>query len=616
VIVPMRMVAVLCVQREAERALVALRELGVVHLLPGRPPEGGDLDAARQQLARLERALQQLPATAAAPALALGGDADALAADALAAEALALLAERRELDKAAADLQAERAPYAPFGDFDPEQARALAAQGLALRLYALPARGPLPVPAAGAVLQVVHRDRNLRAAVLVGPADAGLPLRELPLPARSLAAGERQLAAHAARRQQLDARLLAIAAARPRLRARAAAQQETVEMLAAAAGMRREEPVAWLAGACPLPALPRLEAAARMHGWAVIAREPGADDPVPTLLQSPRWVQQVHAVLRMLGITPGYAEPDSSALLLVFLVLFAAMLIGDAGYGALLLAATLVRRGPASQAQRLIRTIGVATIGWGTITGAWFALPTSTLPPLFLRLRWSWLADPDDARTTTQHVMLLCFVLGAVHLSIAHLWAFVRAGRTLAALAQLGWIASTWTMFAIARTMVLGAEFPPWMAAVGAGGVLMITLFMTPIGKLKDEWFNHVMLPLSLVSNFVDVVSYLRLFAVGTAGFAVAQSFNGMAANAAAGGGLGLVVAALIALFGHSLNLALCAMGVLVHGVRLNTLEFSAHLGLQWNGVDYRPFARRTAAAAAPSLAPGPTTSEERPWTQ
>jgi V/A-type H+-transporting ATPase subunit I len=165
-------------------------------------------------------------------------------------------------------------------------------------------------------------------------------------------------------------------------------------------------------------------------------------------------------------------------------------------------------------------------------------------------------------------------------------------------------------MFAIARHMVLGEHMPSPMWTVLAVGTALIVLFMTPIAKFKDEWFNHVMLPLSLVSNFVDVVSYLRLFAVGVAGFEVAKAFNNMAADAASGGGFGYATAALIAVFGHSLNLALCAMGVLVHGVRLNTLEFSAHLGLQWNGFSYRPFARRL-AALTPRLDPSGTTNPE-----
>jgi len=128
-----------------------------------------------------------------------------------------------------------------------------------------------------------------------------------------------------------------------------------------------------------------------------------------------------------------------------------------------------------------------------------------------------------------------------------------------------------------------------------ASGVLIV-LFMTPVGRLKAEWFNHVMLPLSIVSNFVDVVSYLRLFAVGTASFAVAAAFNEMALGDVRGLGSG-IVAAFVLFFGHTLNILLAAMGVLVHGVRLNTLEFSSHVGMQWTGVPYRPFAREGAHA-------------------
>jgi len=108
--------------------------------------------------------------------------------------------------------------------------------------------------------------------------------------------------------------------------------------------------------------------------------------------------------------------------------------------------------------------------------------------------------------------------------------------------------------------------------------------------KIKSEWFNYAVLPLSIVSNFTDVVSYLRLFAVGTAGFAVASAFNGMAAEAGAGGLVGGLGAALILFFGHALNILLSTMGVMVHGIRLNTLEFSGHIGMQWTGRHYRPF--------------------------
>jgi len=611
VIVPMQLVTVICRQRDAAAALEQLRDLGVLHLLPQQVRASSRLDRAQKQRDRITEALALLPADRAHADR--GHRTRGADLDAVVTEVLELGSERRALEQLRAELAAERLQLLPFGDFDPAAMAQLRQHGIALRLYQLHGKGDLPPAPEGCALEVLGRTATTATAVLVGPPAAALPstalaVREVPPPARSLSAIENEIAANTARCAEIETRLRTLAVFQPGLTAHSLALAEEIEMLQARAGMNEEPDLCWLGGACPAGLIPQVEAAAANHGWALHVREPGPDDAVPTLLRSPGWVKQIHSVLQMLGITPGYAEPDSSALFLLFLVVFAAMLIGDAGYGTLLLIATFViaRGRPAPQPVRLLRTIACATIGWGAITGTWLAIPTL---PAFLDLpRIEWLTGPDPI-TARNHVMLLCFFLGAVHLTVAHGWAFLRSWQSLPALAQLGWIACTWFMFAIARHMVLGEHMPSLMWTVLAVGTGLIVLFMTPIAKFKDEWFNHVMLPLSLVSNFVDVVSYLRLFAVGVAGFEVAKAFNTMAVDAAAGGGSGWVFAALIAIFGHSLNLALCAMGVLVHGVRLNTLEFSAHLGLQWNGFSYRPFARLTALAARPD--PSGTTNSE-----
>ena len=103
---------------------------------------------------------------------------------------------------------------------------------------------------------------------------------------------------------------------------------------------------------------------------------------------------------------------------------------------------------------------------------------------------------------------------------------------------------------------------------------------------------NHFMVPLNVISNFGDVLSYLRLFALGIASVEVAGAFNTMAQTGGFGDPLRGFGAALILLVGHTLNVGLCALSVLVHGIRLNALEFSMHLGLEWTGFEYRPFAR------------------------
>jgi V/A-type H+-transporting ATPase subunit I len=202
-----------------------------------------------------------------------------------------------------------------------------------------------------------------------------------------------------------------------------------------------------------------------------------------------------------------------------------------------------------------------------------------------------------DWLTEERNVIGLTFAIGATHLTLAHLWNAVRYANTLRALAELGWVATTWTMYLLARQLVLGDRFPAAAWPVFGVGVALILAFTTPWRRLRREWFGHAVLPLSLVNNFVDVVSYVRLFAVGAASFAVAGAFNELAAGIGLGGPVGGVLAALVLFFGHALNVLLAAMGVLVHGVRLNTLEFAGHLGLPWTGHDYRPFAHRASGA-------------------
>lgn len=605
-IVPMVKLAVVCLDKDRDATLVHLRDLGVLHVTPTRAPAGADLDAVRRQLEQVRGAVALLPPLAVAePPTEVAPAAPDLDAALRTVEIVhRLTGKRRELEQEATHIEGERAALAPFGNFDPEQARALRAHGVALRLYQFSAKGAVPNVPAQASLTVTGTTSGTTSAVLVGPLDATLAARELPLPARSLAALQQEVARIARETGAIAAEFSSLQPMRAAMQSAQIKLEDDLQLLEARAGMGASARLTWVAGFCPQPALAAVEAAARTHAWALTVSTPTADDAVPTKLESKPWVRQVHAVLDMIGITPGYGEADVSPVFLVFLVLFAAMLIGDAGYGALIvLGAVLARkkwhRAPA-QAFHLLRSVGVATIVWGVLTGTYFAIPH--VPAVLDALRVEWLAGSDKA-AATKHVMLLCFFLGAVHITLAHVWAALRCGKSLVVLAQLGWIATTWCMFFVAKTMVLGDAFPGAMIGVTIAGIAAIVLFMTPRKLLRTEWFNHVMLPLNLVSNFVDVVSYLRLFAVGTAGVAVASAFNDMAARIGAGGGLSLVAAALIAIFGHTLNLALCAMGVLVHGVRLNTLEFSAHLGLQWSGVPYRPLQRRAGAQPAAASA-------------
>jgi len=216
------------------------------------------------------------------------------------------------------------------------------------------------------------------------------------------------------------------------------------------------------------------------------------------------------------------------------------------------------------------------------------------LPRYASALEVAWVNDRDN-------LIDLCFLIGAVHLSFAHVWNAVTLGRERAwtkVPAQVGWLVVVWSMFFIARQAVLGRGMPWYLLYLLLAGILLVAVFMKTPKELKGGWIDHALLPLTMINNFVDILSYIRLFAVGYASIAVLATFNDIAASIGFDSVLTAVGASLVLLFANALNIVLAGLGVLVHAVRLNTLEFSTHKGLAWQGHNqYTPFAGRREAA-------------------
>ena len=187
--------------------------------------------------------------------------------------------------------------------------------------------------------------------------------------------------------------------------------------------------------------------------------------------------------------------------------------------------------------------------------------------------------------------MQLTFIIGVVHLSVAHLITVFRKMNSLTALAEIGWVLILWAVFFVANNIVLGKELSSATMPLLIVGAMLVILFANfQKNVLKGILATLGNLPLSIISSFSDIVSYIRLFAVGLATFIVASNFNTIAIGSGINSMVSGIIAAIVLLIGHSINLALCGMSVLVHGVRLNMLEFSGHSGIQWSGKPYEPF--------------------------
>lgn len=588
-IVEMQKITILVSARDRDAALGRLRELGVVHVHAIKTPAADALQAIEVEMANVGRCLQLVAAYADGSQVADPGPAAACVED-----ILALAQERDELRRELAENQGYDRWFEEWGAVSLASLQALRQAGIGVRFYVADKKGMKDLPA-DLILQVVKEDEKgvHLAHFSEGPAER-LDFREDPMPQVEVGPMRVRMAEIEAKLAEVDAKLQKFAGVGDSLLAHREALAQRLEFSKVKHGMGEAGPIAYLQGFCPTEEVEVVKKAAGEVGWAYAIQDP--DDPreVPTQVRTSKWVRIIQPVFSFMGTVPGYEEYDISFWFLLFFGLFYAMLVGDGGYGLVFLLATLYVRRKAKDAPgepfALMYVLSVATIIWGAISGTWFGMQ-SIFQIESLAFLKGLVIEPISSMGGDQNFMMyLCFLIGAIQLSIAHGLIAARLIKSPVALSQVGWIGIIWALFFVAGKLVLGKPFPDFgmpLLLVSLGLVLFFANFQKNI--LKGALTTLGNLPLSVISAFSDVVSYLRLFAVGFATFIVASSFNGMAAEAGTGV-IGGLIAAVILFLGHGINIILALMAVVVHGIRLNMLEFSGHLNMQWSGKPYRPF--------------------------
>lgn len=523
------------------------------------------------------------------------------------------IARKKELEAARSSAVTEADKLREWGDFDPAQLHWLAEQGWKLHFYRVDKKTLAALAADPDVrfikLAPVGKMDTLAVLGPLPPAYSGI---EFPLPAKGLAELEQQAADCTSGIAQCDAVLKGAAKYIPSFHQQMLKTQNEVEYSAVSNTAQQDEGLVWLSGYLPESSVAAFKAAAAQHGWAWAMDDPAdEDEQVPTKVRYNKLTRLMIPIFDILGTVPGYREYDTSFWFLGFFTLFFAMIIGDAGYGCLFLlcAAGLTLKDkkagkPAGNTALLLWVLSIATIVWGSLTGTWFGLEGAMHVPLLRSLVIPAFANyPEyfNVSTTQQQntIMKFCFILGTVQLSLACVMNIRRKlkSRDLSLMADVGWLCSICALYFVVLFLVIGAEVDliPAACAVGVGFVLVVCFGgMSPDKSfsqgLKAGLGNTFTEFLNTISAFGNIMSYIRLFAVGMASLAIAQSFNNMAAGF---DGPLLILGALIMLIGHALNIVMGLLSVVVHGVRLNLLEFSGQLGMEWAGIAYDPFKTR-----------------------
>lgn len=542
-IVKMLHLDLLCVAAEVDSTLEGLRSLGAVHL-DLSSAQGAEVSSAKGDAADAEKAVRFI--------LKARGKGAKGSVRRTISEVLDLQKSLDDKKDSLEDLNREIAKYEPFGDFDPELAKKLLDRGIDLAGVA-----ELPEILPPKRLSVMKSD----AAELKSSIEADIS---------GLAATDEK----------------AIVASFPEL-------AERIAFAAARELMLESGAVSVISGWIPARRLDDLKKTASKEGWGLLTREAESGEDPPTLIEPPKLFRPMRALFEGLGIAPAYTESDVSVPFMCYFSLFFAMLVGDGAYGSIFLLGTLAMRKKLPRSWFVLLTVfSASTVIWGVLSNTWFG---AQIPALASLPTVQWLADPSY-----HNMMLLCFTIGVSHLMLARLWNGVCRLPDSTAIAEFGWAGILLFMYLVTNSIVgIFPAIPQWGFYMFYASLAGVFLFSVKPSELKTRGAELGMLPLNIMSALGDIISYVRLFAVGLASVKVAENFNSMATGLVAGADemwvKALMAVAMVAILviGHALNLAMAGLSILVHAVRLNTLEFSNHKGVSWSGTAYSPFKRK-----------------------
>lgn len=585
-IVPMKKVTLLALGAEQDEALTALRALGVMQVETIRGTSSENAQQLAEEFAEAARITGELEKLLRENGGVVPQGRQCSGAEAL-EEAADLLEKRDRFAGELENIRQRQRALAVWGEFNRDTLTALEAKGIHVHLCCgnekqFEAAAELeevncrPVSEdSGRIFFLVTTLRDLEPDALpefrLGEEDNPPELRrraeELELKLKAIG-------------EELNALLASLPAAQRRVQT----LDSELEYVRVHDSLAEHGAVVSLSGFVPEPEIEKLRAAAREHGWGLLITDPEPGDAVPTLLKESKFSRIISPLFQFLGISPGYDEIDVSGGVLVFFTIFYAIIIGDAGYGLVFLLGTLLAKWKFRNNQaavlplRMMTVLSVAAIIWGVLTNNYFG--TGPLPQLSLKFFTQ--ENVKDA-----NVQAFCFMLAVAQLSLGRIWRAIHMGNLRGIARNLGWMLILWgNFFLTLRLIVWPGEFPVYMYWLYGIGLLLVVCWDVNWKNVADIF----QFPFSIINSFVDVLSYIRLFAVGMAGYYIAASFNGMGVSIWKASPYFLIFGILVILFGHLLNLGLCALSVLVHGVRLNTLEFSNHVGLSWSGSNFKPF--------------------------
>ena len=364
-----------------------------------------------------------------------------------------------------------------------------------------------------------------------------------------------------------------------------------------------------LEGFCPIDQVEALNAMLDKEQVYYEAVDPAKEDQTPIQLRNNWFVRLFEPLTGMYG-WPNYNEFDPTPILGPFFLLFFALCIGDCGYGLLLtLIGYLIYKGKLKIEMfdglgGIIMALGVGSTIVGYLMGTMFGInlfQAEWFPEGAKVIMLNNLGDGTTGKIGEYDVMMvLAILIGVVHIILAMFIkaiSYTRRDGFKATVSTWGWlllIVGGIATLIVSMLFTLPTDMTKWtLIGIGAVSALGIFVFNTPgrnplINIGAGLWDTYGM----TTGLLGDVLSYIRLYALGLAGGMLGAAFNQLGTQVLGdtpgiGSWVGFI---LIVTFGHVLNLLMACLGAFVHPLRLSFVEYFKNAGYEGSGKLYQPF--------------------------
>ena len=498
---------------------------------------------------------------------------------------------RQALERLADDL-------APWGDFDPEALRRLEDDGVHIRRWRLDRKksAELIIPD-NVFAEIVSEKQGILFYTISLERYIDIPVASsLPMPEMSLAQAMREIERLKTEEESLADSLAGIALRADVLKEQTAVALNEARYLEQMGTLYAEDYLFGLQGWIPDDNVNDfLREIERKHlPLQCEVRDPLPEEEPPVLLKNNWFIRRIEPLLKLYG-NPKYRDLDPAYYFAPFMILFFGICLSDAGYGLVFyLVAHIIGRKWGGKVEglpliiKLCKAFAVSAVVMGIITGSVFGYN-------FEDRRWILL----DVSVGTGNPMLYFYLalgLGVLHLSLSYLMGMMQSAYRYLQLQKLGLIFVLWGgVMLIVRNIWFSAPSAAWISYVGFGflglGLALTLLFATN----NPNWFVRIGVGLwnvyGLTGLIGDTLSYARLFGLGIATSAIASVMNRLAQMVldATGPIVGIPLAVIVIILGHTFNLALSILGSTIHSARLHFVEAFKSF-FEGGGVEYKPF--------------------------